>query len=830
MTRPETTPKQGNHDQRGPDGDTTTERQISSWPGRHDRRQSEMDPRPTSIECSIVTGDDHSRLGSSDFVREAIEDDLRTGRHDGRVVTRFPPEPNGYLHIGHAKAICLNFGVAEQYGGRCNLRFDDTNPLTEAVEYVDYIFRDVNWLGFSFGDRALYASDYFEEMYQLAEDLVGEGKAYVDHLSDEEIKEYRGSLGVPGRPSPFRTRTVEENLSLFREMRAGDAPDGSCVLRAKIDLGAANMKMRDPLLYRIRHARHHRTGDAWPIYPMYDWAHPISDGIEGVTHSICTLEFENNRELYDWVIHSTGVSERHGFSRPHQYEFARLNLDHTVMSKRELLTLVNEGYVSGWEDPRMPTIAAMRRRGIGPEAIRAFADLVGVAKVNSTVDIEKLEFCIRDDLNWTAPRVLGVLRPLKVTLTSWPEDTVEAMTGPYFPPDVGKPGERTIPLERQILIERDDFAVDPPAGYQRLAPGRTVRLRYGPCITFDEAVWDDGDVVEVRCHHVPDSVGKNPPGVKVSGVIHWVPATQSVPAVVRLYDGLFVTTRSDDGSGDELEPDLTVVVSGARLEPSLADAKPGSRWQLERVGYFVFDTEDTRPDAPILNRIVTLRDSWQGRAQTPAPTPAPAPVERTGKTNTRPPRRSRIEYRAEARVRDPLLADRFAAWPSRYGLGEGEVDLLTGDRPTGDLFEDAVGRGAPPDSVARWVINELPRELGDRPLDETPLTGLGLATLVQALKSGEITGSAAKDIFAEMVQRGGDPRQIIVERGLAQVSDEAAIASIVNEVLAANPEKVDLFLAGKTGLLGFFVGQVVRSSHGKANPQVVQRLLSARLG
>ena len=329
-------------------------------------------------------------------------------------------------------------------------------------------------------------------MYLLAEDLIAGGKAYVDHLSDDEIKDYRGSLGEPGRPSPYRDRSVEENLALFREMRAGDLADGSCVLRAKIDMGAANMKMRDPLLYRIRHAHHYRTGDTWPIYPMYDWAHPISDGIEGVTHSICTLEFENNRELYDWVIDNTGVSERHGFSRPHQYEFARLNLDNTVLSKRKLLALVEEGYVSGWDDPRMPTIAAMRRRGIGPEAIRAFADLVGVAKVNSTVDIEKFEFCVRDDLNWTAPRVMGVLRPLKVTITSWPEGTLEEMTGPYFPPDVGKPGERTIPFEREILIERDDFVVDPPPGYQRLAPGRTVRLRYGPCITCDEVITGKG--------------------------------------------------------------------------------------------------------------------------------------------------------------------------------------------------------------------------------------------------------------------------------------------------------------------------------------------------
>jgi glutaminyl-tRNA synthetase len=771
-----------------------------------------------------VTEDDRTEQGRSDFIRDVIEDDLRTGKHGGRVVTRFPPEPNGYLHIGHAKSICLNFGVAEQYGGHCNLRFDDTNPLTEGVEYADSIVYDVNWLGFSFGDRARYASDYFDEMYQLAEELIGDGKAYVDHLSDEEIKAYRGSLTEPGRPSPFRMRTAEENLALFREMRGGALPDGCCVLRAKIDLGSPNMKMRDPLLYRIRHAHHHRTGDAWPIYPMYDWAHPISDAIEGVTHSICTLEFENNRELYDWVIDSTRVSERHGFSRPHQYEFARLNLDYTIMSKRLLLALVEEGSVNGWDDPRMPTIAGMRRRGFRPEAIRAFADLVGVAKVNSTVDIEKLEFCVRNDLNWTAPRVLGVLRPLKVTVTSWPEGKLEALTAPYFPPDVGKPGERTIFFQREILIERDDFLIDPPAGYQRLAPGRTVRLRYGPCITCDDVVTEEGEVVELRCHHVPESVGKNPAGVKVSGVIHWVGAAESVSAEVRLYDRLFLAARPDDPA-NELNPDSVEVITNARLEPSLAGAEPGSSWQLERVGYFVFDPVDSRSDAPVLNRIVTLRDSRPGRAEPAVPTSE----VKASRTSTRPAKRSRIEYRAEARVRDPLLADRFATWSALYGLPEGDVDLLTGDRPSGDLFEAATAAGAPSAAVARWMINELPHELNDRLLDETPLTGSGLGALVLAAEMGEITGAAAKEVFAEMVQRGGDPAQIIAERGLAQVSDEATIAAIVDHVLAAHQDKVDQYRAGKTGLFGFFVGQVVRSSQGRAKPEVVRQLLGVRL-
>jgi glutaminyl-tRNA synthetase len=777
-----------------------------------------------------VAADVNTGGSSRDFIREILEDDLRTGRHSGRVVTRFPPEPNGYLHIGHAKSICLNFGLAEEYGGQCYLRFDDTNPLTEAVEYVESIIRDVTWLGFSFGDRPHYASDYFDEMYELAEALVLAGEAYVDDLSEEEIRDYRGSLTEPGRPSPYRRRSVEDNLELLQHMRAGELPDGSCVLRAKIDPGAANMKMRDPLLYRIRHAHHHRTGNAWPIYPMYDWAHPISDAIEGVTHSLCTLEFENNRELYDWVIEHTGVAERRGFSRPQQYEFARLNLDYTVLSKRRLLALVEERHVDGWDDPRMPTIAGIRRRGISPEAVRAFADLVGVAKVNSTVDIDKLDFCVRDDLNWTAPRVLGVLRPLAVTITSWPEDSIELMTGPYFPPDVGKPGQRTIPMARQILIERDDFTLDPPPGYQRLAPGRTVRLRHGPCITCDEIVTDGTDVVELRCHHLEGSVGKNPSGVKVWGVIHWVPADQSIPAEVRLYDRLYLVAQPEDGWGDELNPHSVEVVGGARLEPSLCAADPGSRWQLERLGYFAFDHVTSEPDAPVMNRIVTLRDSWHPRAE---PSTQPASVVPEGaarKTGTRPPRKSRIEYRAEARARDPLLAARFIAWPVTHGLTKDEVDLLTADRPIGDLFEEAVRAGAPADLTARWVINELPRELADRPIDRTPLTGEGLAALLQAVASGAITGVAAKEVFAEMVRNGGDPRIIIADRGLSQVSDEGTIKSIIDRVLAANPDKVEQYRGGKTGLLGFFIGQVMRSSAGKANPQVIQQLLGDRLG
>ena len=777
---------------------------------------------------------------SSDFIRDIIDEDNRTGKYGGKVLTRFPPEPNGYLHIGHAKSICLNFGIAEQYGGRCNLRFDDTNPEKEEVEYVDSICADVKWLGFDYGPAALYASDYFQEMYELAELLITRGEAYVDDLSEDEIREYRGSLSEPGRPSPHRDRGVEENLDLFRRMRAGEFPDGARVLRARIDLAAPNMKMRDPLLYRIRHAEHHRTGDEWCIYPMYDWAHPLEDAIEGVTHSICTLEFENNRELYDWVIDHTGVSQRHGYVRPYQHEFARLALDYTVMSKRKLLTLVEDGHVAGWDDPRMPTIAGMRRRGYRPEAIRAFADLIGVAKVNSTVDIGKLEYCVRDDLNWIAPRVLGVLRPLPVTVTTWPEGEVEPLTAPYFPPDVNKPGERVVPFTRELFVDRDDFSLDPPAGWQRLAPGRTVRLRHGYCVTCDGVVTgEDGEVVGLEVSHIPGSVGAAPEGVKVSGVIHWVSAPGSIPAEVRLYDRLFRDPRPEDAGGDfiaNLNPDSLQVVEAARVEPSLAGAEPASRWQFERVGYFAVDPVDSRPGALVFNRIVTLRDSWGPKADSADAARVAAEAaeararEKSAKARTRPPKKSGAEYRAEARRRDPALAERFARWTGDLGLAEGDADLLTGDRPTGDLFEAALAAGASAPAVARWIVNELPRELGDRELDEVPLTGAALGGLVRAVESGTISGPAGKEVFAVLMERGGDPDVIIAERGLAQVSDEGAIAAIVDEVIAANPDKAEAYRAGRTQLAGFFVGQVVRASQGKANPQVVQKLVAERLG
>ena len=542
----------------------------------------------------------------SDFIREIVAADLRSGKHQ-RVVTRFPPEPNGYLHIGHAKSICLNFGIAQEFGGVCHLRFDDTNPLKEDVEYVDSIQEDIRWLGFDWGDNLFYASDYFERLYGFAELLIRDGKAYVDSMSAEEIRAHRGTLTEPGRPGPYRDRPADESLDLFRRMRAGEFPDGTHVLRARIDMASPNLNMRDPVLYRIRRASHHRTGDAWCIYPMYDFAHPLSDAIEGITHSICTLEFEDHRPLYDWLVEHCRTE-----TVPHQYEFARLNLNYTVMSKRRLLQLVTDGRVAGWDDPRMPTLSGLRRRGVPPEAIRAFAASVGVAKRNSTVDVGMLEHAIRDDLNRRSPRVMAVLRPLKVVIENWPAGRVDELDAVNNPEDPAM-GTRRVPFSGELWIEHDDFREVPPPKYFRLSPGREVRLRWGYFVTCTGVVKDErGDVVEVRCTYDPETRGGNAPdGRKVKATIHWVSAAHAVDAEVRLYDRLFAV--EEPGGEDwltQLNPESLEVLRGCKLEASLADAAPGSRWQFERMGYFCVDPSDSRPGAPVWNRTVTLKDTW----------------------------------------------------------------------------------------------------------------------------------------------------------------------------------------------------------------------------
>jgi glutaminyl-tRNA synthetase len=546
-----------------------------------------------------------------DFIRQRIMEDVAAGRHGGRVATRFPPEPNGYLHIGHAKSICLNFGVAAEFGGTCNLRYDDTNPETEELEYVKAIEEDVRWLGFDWGDRLYFASDYFEQMYQYAEQLIRLGKAYVDDLSADEIREYRGTLTEPGRESPYRNRSVEENLDLFRRMRAGEFPDGSRVLRARIDMASPNLNLRDPVLYRIRRATHYRTGDRWCIYPMYTYAHPLEDAIEGITHSLCTLEFEDQRPFYDWLIETLATP-----ARPQQIEFARLNLSYTVLSKRRLLQLVQEGHVSGWDDPRMPTISGMRRRGFTPEAIRTFCDRIGVAKRDSVVDVAMLEHAVREHLNKVAPRVMGVLRPLRVVIENYPEGQVEEVDVINNPEDPAA-GTRKVPFSRVVYIDRDDFREVPPKKFYRLAPGREVRLRCAYFISCRDVVKDPatGEIVELRCTYDPATRGGDAPdGRRVKATLHWVSAAHAVRAEVRLYDRLFLTEVPGAGEPErdwkaDLNPNSLTVIADAVVEPSMANAAPGVRVQFERVGYFAVDP-DTTPGRPVFNRIVPLKDAW----------------------------------------------------------------------------------------------------------------------------------------------------------------------------------------------------------------------------
>ena len=550
---------------------------------------------------------------SSDFIRTIIAEDNRNHKYGGRVVTRFPPEPNGYLHIGHAKSICLNFGVAAEHeSGICHLRFDDTNPAKEDVEYVESIQEDVHWLGFDWGEHLYYASDYFEQLYQYAVQLIKTGNAYVESLSADEIRDYRGTLTQPGRESPYRDRSIEENLDLFERMRAGEFEDGTHVLRAKIDMASPNITMRDPTLYRIRKVSHHRTGDTWCIYPMYDFTHCISDAIEGITHSLCTLEFENNRPLYEWVLNTLDWPKPH----PQQIEFARLGLEHTTLSKRYLLRLVESGQVSGWDDPRMPTISGLRRRGYTPEAIRHFCEHIGVAKRDSMVTMALLEYFIRNDLNRRAPRAMAVLRPLKVVLLNYPEDGEEALKAINNPEDPSA-GTRQVPFSRELYIERDDFMEAPPKNFFRLSPGREVRLRYAYFITCVDVVKDDaGRVVELHCTYDPETRGGNAPdGRKVKATLHWVSAAHAVAAEVRLYDHLLKSPDTSDAAPASdftqlLNPNSLEVLTGCKLEPSLAEAAPGARYQFERQGYFCADVRDSTPSRPVFNRTVTLRDTW----------------------------------------------------------------------------------------------------------------------------------------------------------------------------------------------------------------------------
>ncbi len=745
-----------------------------------------------------------------------MQADLDSGRHTG-VITRFPPEPNGYLHIGHAKSICINFGLAAQFGGRCHMRFDDTNPAKEDDEYVQSILNDVRWLGFSWGEHLYNASDYFEACYDLAVKLIRAGKAYVDSQTDAEIRETRGTVTEAGVNSPFRDRSAEENLDLFARMRAGEFADGAHVLRGKGDMSAANMKLRDPLLFRIRHAHHHRTGDAWCIYPMYDYAHPISDALEHITHSICTLEFENNRDIYDWVIDNCDLP-----SKPKQYEFARLNMSYVVVSKRKLLRLVKEGHVRGWDDPRMPTLAGQRRRGVTPEAIRLFCERIGVAKANSLVDLALYEGAIRDDLNGRAPRGMAVLRPLRVVIENWPEGQREALEAPLWPPEIAHEGSRTLSFSREIWIDRDDFMEDPPRKFFRLSPGAEVRLRYGYIIRCVGVEKDDaGTIIGLRCTYDPTSRGGNAlDGRKVQGTIQWVSVDDAHEVEVRIYDRLFNHERPDAGEEDFLthvNPNALTVVR-AMVEPMLGNANAGERYQFEREGYFFVDLLDSKPGAPVYNRTVALKDSWAKQTAV-APAASAAPTATVRQERPEPVRAP------ENRARTPAATAAF----DRYvllGLSGPDAAVLADDEALGALFDEARHGFEDAKAVANLVMNDV---AALRKVHGFRAAGREIGRVAQLLDVGHITSRTAKDLLMVLATEGGDAAAIVKARGWAVVNDRGAVEAAARTVLADHPTEVAAFCAGKASLLGFFVGKVMKATGGKAQPQVVQEIVRSML-
>ena len=759
------------------------------------------------------------------FLADIIATDQAAGRYEGQVVTRFPPEPNGYLHIGHAKAICTDFGLAQAFGGRCHLRFDDTNPEKESDEYVRSIHEDVRWLGFDWGEHLYFASDFFETMFELAIDLVERGLAYVDSQSGDDIRSSRGTVTQAGTHSPFRDRTVAENLQLFHKMRAGDFGDGTHVLRAKGDMAAANMKMRDPLLYRIRNAPHHRQGDKWCIYPMYDFAHPLEDALEGVTHSICTLEFENNRDIYDWVI--ANVDQSRLKTQPKQYEFARLNIGYTVMSKRMLRQLVEKDHVASWDDPRMPTIAGMRRRGIRPQAVRHFVNRVGLAKANSQVDAELLDGSIREDLNFEAPRVMCVTDPLPVEIRNLPEGQVEWLEASYWPHDVPKTGSRQVPFSRNLVIEREDFAEVPPKKWRRLSPGAEVRLRYGFFVRCEDVIkGPDGRIEKLICSYDPTTRGgDSPDGRKVQGTLHWVSADKGVPCELRMYDRLFgVENPGADGDFlQDLNPNNLKVTQGI-IEPAAAKTAAETpaggevRFQFERQGYFWPDPVDSTGDAPVFNRIVGLKSSWGKPA---LKTPSKAQTKTKAKTKAQ-----KVGKRPEL---SPELAA-FAAELQGMGAPRADAEVLASDATLASWFTGAVQAGAKAKTASSLAVNELRRAAGETPLDQLACAPVDLAELCGLLDAQRISSKGGKKILAVLVEKGGSAQALMAELGLEQISDPAVLRPMVEKLLADNQANVDAYRGGQKGLRGFFVGQAIRATGGKGDPKVVQALLTELLG
>lgn len=745
---------------------------------------------------------------SKDFLRTIVEEDLKSGKYK-EVVTRFPPEPNGFPHIGHAKSIFINFGIARDYNGHCNLRMDDTNPTTEDTVYVEALKSAVEWLGFEWDNQVYFTSDYFPKLYDYAITLIKMGKAYVDSTNEEEMRQLRGTVKEAGKRSKFAQRSIEENLDLFEKMKKGEFKDGEHVLRAKIDMSAANMKMRDPLLYRIRHAHHFRAGNEWSIYPMYDFAHCLSDYIEGISHSICTLEFENNRDIYNWVLDELGLE----LPRPYQHEFARLAINYTVMSKRKLLELVEGGQVGGWDDPRMPTIAGYRRRGYTPESILNFCDQIGIAKANSTVDVAQLEFCIRDDLNTKVPRVMCVLEPLKVTIENY--EGHEEIDAPYYPHDVPKEGSRKIPFSKNLYIERDDFNENPPKGYFRLTPEQPVRLRHGFIITCKEVIKDaSGNITEIIAEYHPDSKsGSDSSGIKVKSAIQWVDAASAKSVEVRLYERLY-SSETPEGLED-LNPHSLKVIKNALIEPAVITEKPDERFQFERQGYFYADPIDYTDEIPVFNKIVSLKDSYAKKKKVPE--------------NTSKPQAKKVQIDGEEAHMSEDQKVLFDKYTNELKLNSEVANILARDEHLSLFYEEALSVLNSPVSLANIVVNEVARELKEKQSDELKFNATQIAELVKMVDDETISSKIAKEVFEEMAKSGENPAQIVESKGLVQISDPSKILPIIDEIIAKNPDNVLKFKAGNTKLLGFFVGQVLKATGGKANPRVVNELVAGKL-
>ncbi len=747
---------------------------------------------------------------SKNFLQTVVEKDLQSGKNK-EIVTRFPPEPNGFPHIGHAKSIFINFGIARDYDGHCNLRMDDTNPTKEDTAYVAALKDAVIWLGYEWEGNVRFTSDYFAQIHEYAIKLIKTGKAYVDSVDEEEMRELRGTVTEAGKRSKYASRTVEENLDMFERMRKGEFQDGEHVLRAKIDMSAPNMKMRDPLMYRIRHAEHFRTGSEWCIYPMYDFAHCLSDYIEGVSHSICTLEFENNRDIYNWVLDTLELNP----PRPYQYEFARLGINYTVMSKRKLLELVEGNYVSGWDDPRLPTIAGLRRKGYTPESIVTFCDQVGIAKANSMVDVAQLEFTIRDDLNPKVPRVMCVLDPLKVTIENY-EGSGEELDASYYPDDVPKEGTRKLPFSREIYIERDDFEENPPKGYFRLTPEQPVRLKHGYIIACKELIKDsDGKITEIKAEYYPTSQsGSDTSGIKVKSAIHWVSGDKAKKVEVRLYDRLY-SSEMPEGIED-LNPNSLQVIKDALIEPAVVTEKPDERFQFERQGYFFADPIDYTDEKPVYNKIVGLKDSW-GKKRKATP-PKPQIKEK------------KVQIDGAVVAMTPEQESLFARYRETLKLNSEVANTLARDADLSAFFEEALSVLHSPVNLANIITNEVAREIKQSGKESLKFTPKQIAELIKMVDDTTISNKIAKQLFEEMVTSGENPVKIVESKGLVQISDPEIIGSMIDAVIEKNPDNVEKFRAGNKKLLGFFVGQVLKATGGKANPKIVNQLLAQKLG